>query len=121
MFLRSFDTLAAKAIGVSRQTAAKCLKEWQMSGIKALEPKKRERKAGTRRRLTAAQENEIQKILIDKCPKQLKLNFALRNRNAVSVLIQNKYGIKMPVRTIEAYLARVFFSSKSYSACLCAK
>ena len=103
-------TAAAKAVGISRQTAAKWLKEWQKSGIKALEPRKRGRKAGTRRRLTAEQEKEIQKLLIDKSPEQLKMDFALWDRNAVSVLVQTRYGIKMPVRTMGLYLTRWHFT-----------
>lgn len=103
-------TASAKAVGISRQTAAKWLKEWQKSGIKALEPRKRGRKAGTRRRLTAEQEKEIQKLLIDKSPEQLKMDFALWDRNAVSVLVQTRYGIKMPVRTMGLYLTRWHFT-----------
>ena len=103
-------TAVAKAIGISRQTAAKWIKEWQTGGIKALDPKKRGRATGTQRRLTAAQEKEVQKLLIDKCPEQLKLDFALWDRNAVSVLIRNRYGIKMPVRTMGLYLARWHFT-----------
>ena len=103
-------TAAAKAVWISRQTAAKWLKEWQKSGIKALEPRKRGRKAGTRRRLTAEQEKEIQKLLIDKSPEQLKMDFALWDRNAVSVLVQTRYGIKMPVRTMGLYLTRWHFT-----------
>lgn len=79
-------------------------------GIKALEPRKRRRKAGTRRRLTAEQEKEIQKLLIDKSPEQLKMDFALWDRNAVSVLLQTRYGIKMPVRTMGLYLTRWHFT-----------
>jgi len=103
-------TAVAEAIGISRQTAAKWLKDWQANGIKALEPKKRGRETGTQRKLTPEQEKEVRKLIIDKCPEQLKLDFALWDRNAVSVLIQSRYGLKMPVRTMGLYLSRWHFT-----------
>jgi len=40
--------------------------------------------------MTAHQEEEIQKVIVDKSPDQLKLSFALWNREAVRDLIEKR-------------------------------
>jgi transposase len=57
-------------------------------------------------RLTAAQCRRIQRLITDKMPDQLKLPFALWTRHAVQELIQEQYGIALPLRTVGEYLKR---------------
>ena len=52
------------------------------------------------------QEREIQRLIADKMPDQLKLPFALWTRAAVGELIEQKYGVSLPVRTMGEYLRR---------------
>jgi transposase len=65
---------------------------------------------GEQRNLTAEQEAEIKRLLIDKVPNQLKLSFALWTRDAVRQLIEQKYEISMPIRTVGEYLKRWGFT-----------
>lgn len=79
-------------------------------GSKAISLKKRGRRTGEKRTLTAEQEAQLQRFLIDKMPDQLKLPFALWTREAVKLLIKHRYGIKMPIRTVGEYLKRWGFT-----------
>ena len=75
-------------------------------GMAALYPKRRGRICGTARRLTARQEQVIQRLIADKDPEQLKLPFVLWTRPAVGELVWKRYGIRLPVRTLGEYLKR---------------
>jgi hypothetical protein len=46
----------------------------------------------------------IQKIIIDKYPDQLKLDFALWTREAVKLVIRQTYRIEMSIRSTGEYL-----------------
>jgi transposase len=46
----------------------------------------------------------FQQALIDKTPDQLKMKRCLWDRSSVQELIQRKYGITMPIRTVGEYL-----------------
>jgi len=56
--------------------------------------------------LSADQEKEVQKVVREKCPDQLKFPFALWTRKAVLQLIKHLYSIDMPIRTVGEYLKR---------------
>jgi len=56
------------------------------------------------------QEREIQRLIVDKTPDQLKFPFALWTRKAVQELIRRKYRITMPIRTVGMYLSRWGFT-----------
>ena len=99
-----------KTVGATRVAVSGWWKRYESSGIKALKAKRRGRKAGEKRTLSLKQESEIRKMLIDKTPDQLKMSFALWNRQAVGMLIKSRYEIKMPVRTIGLYLKRWGFT-----------
>ena len=75
-----------------------------------LKPTRRGRKQGEKRTLSPKQEKEIQTIICDKNPEQYKLKFALWNRQAVMDLIEQKYSIKLPIRTAGEYLKRWGFT-----------
>jgi len=60
--------------------------------------------------LTPQQEKKIQKMIVDRHPEQLKLNFALWTRDAVRLLIRQEYGRNMPIRTVGEYLKRWGFT-----------
>jgi transposase len=63
-------------------------------------------KEGDGRTLTTKQEKEIQRVIKDKYPEQLKFDYALWTREAVVKLISQKYNITMPIRTVGEYLER---------------
>ncbi len=83
---------------------------YKKGGIDALKPKTRGRKLGEQRNLTAEQEAAVIKLLVDKTPDQLKLQFALWTRDAVRLAIKKEHGIELPLRTISDYLKRWGFT-----------
>ena len=92
--------------GLSDQTVRNLFRQYDQGGLSSIKPKTRGRKQGEKRHLTPKQEKEIFFILVDENPDQLKLKGCLWTRDNVRELIQRKYGIVMPIRTIGEYLKR---------------
>jgi len=55
-------------------------------------------------RLTKEQAKQTQKMIIDKCPDQLKLPFALWTREAIGDLLRDQFGVDVSVWTVGRYL-----------------
>lgn len=100
----------AEAVGVHERTVRQWGQYRREHGLAALVKDERGRAVGEGRTLTPEQERELQKLITDKLPDQLKLPFALWTRRAVAQLILNRYGIKLPVRTMGEYLKRWGFT-----------
>jgi transposase len=100
----------AEIAGVSEGHCSRVWSRYQKDGIKAVAKGKRGRRHGEQRNLTVDQESTIKRLLIDKSPLQLKLSFALWNREAVGLLIQQQCGFVMPTRTVGEYLKRWGFT-----------
>lgn len=100
----------SRDVGLSYTGTCRVIERYEAGGLKALAPRKRGRRVGTRRALSAAQEAHIQTVICDKRPEQLKMEFALWSRLAVRQLILDEYGIDMPVRTVGKYLGRWGFT-----------
>jgi len=100
----------ADILGVNHNTVSRWCKMYESGGARALESKTRGRREGSGRTLEPAQEAEIQKLILDRTPDQLKLTFALWTRPAVCELIRLKFGIAMSARTIGDYLMRWGFT-----------
>ncbi len=97
-------------LGVHKHTAGKWWKKYQAEGAKGLKIQTRGRRVGAQRRLEIAQELRIQQLIIDHTPDQLQLTFALWTRQAVQEIIQCEYEVRMPIRTVGAYLQRWGFT-----------
>jgi transposase len=97
---------AARAFGVSYDAAHRWQKAHKQGGNKALASRKRGRKHGVQRRLSNLQESQLRRMIIDSTPEQLKLPFMLWERRAVQQLVERKFGIQLPVRTVGEYLLR---------------
>lgn len=95
-----------EATDFSKDTVYVTIRAYKKGGVKALRPKTRGRKNGEKRHLTAAQEQEIMKLLVDYNPEQYKIKGCLWTRDSVRELIHQKYGIDMPIRTVGEYLKR---------------
>ena len=80
------------------------------SGAAALKPAVRGKRPGSRRSLSEPQERTIQQIICDKRPEQLKMEFALWNRAAVTQLVERECGVKLSVRGVGNYLKRWGFT-----------
>lgn len=100
----------AKIVGVSERHSSMTWQRYQREGRQALKVGTRGRRQGESRKLTAEQEAGIRKLLIDKTPDQLKLQFALWTRDAVRLAIKKEYGMELPLRTITDYLKRWGFT-----------
>lgn len=100
----------AELIGIHRLTVGKWWRSYQADSVTGLKVKKRGRKTGTQRTLSQTQAKEIQRLICDKSPDQLKLAFALWTRKAVQRLIQQQFQIVMPIRTVGEYLDRWGFT-----------
>ncbi len=100
---QSFKQVAV-ALSMSENTVRSAVKLAQAEGIKALAPRPTGRSPGDKRRLTAQQELHIQRQICKHRPEQLQLEFALWTRAAVTQLVEQEFGITLPVRTTGEYL-----------------
>jgi len=100
----------AEGVGVSVGHASKIWQSYKKEGSKAIKLGRRGRRTGEKRTLTTEQEGQLKRALIDKTPDQFKLAFALWTRDAVKLLIKQRFGIEMPIRTVGEYLKRWGFT-----------
>lgn len=96
--------------GLSYPAVRRVLDLYEAGGWSAIRPVARGREPGQSRVLSADQEAFVRRTIIDKRPEQLKMDFYLWSRAAVGLLIEQEYGIKLQVRTVGKYLARLRFT-----------
>lgn len=96
--------------GLSYPTVRAAIDRFESGGWTNVRPTRRGRTKGNGRVLSAAQEEAIQRMIIDKRPEQLKMDFSLWSRAAVAQLIEQEFGIKLQVRSIGKYLTRWGFT-----------
>lgn len=96
----------AEILDVSERHVRSVKKQYSQGGLAALKPKKRGRNKGEKRLLTSEQEKEIQKMIVDKDPLQLKFKDCMWTRKNISELIFQKYGVQMKLSTLGYYLQR---------------
>jgi transposase len=104
------NNATAEIVGITQSHASTIWQLFQNGGLQALKPGVRGRRHGAKRTLTADQEEDLQKLLVDKAPYQLKLPFALWTRDAVRSVVKQRYGLDLPVRTMGEYLKRWGFT-----------
>lgn len=100
----------AEAVGVHERTVHQWKQHQREHGRASLLRDERGRKHGECRTLSVAQERQVQKLIAEKLPDQLKLPFALWTRKAVAQLIAERFGLMLPVRTMGEYLKRWGFT-----------
>ncbi|MEM1223776.1 MAG: IS630 family transposase [Verrucomicrobiota bacterium] len=100
----------ARDLGVHQPTISGWWKRYKEDGWVALKKRKRGRVEGSGRKLTPEQEKAIQKEIVDKTPDQLKMRFALWNREAVRQLIMDRFGIEYGLQAMSTVLARWDFT-----------
>lgn len=94
----------AKTFGITRQSLHRWLAAYHADGEKALLAKKRPKQPG---KLLPWQCAQIVRAISDQCPEQLKLpGFWLWTRDAVRLLIENRFGITLSVSSVGRYLRR---------------
>jgi len=78
--------------------------------MRALKPQQSGPKSGTTMQLSAEEQKTVSKLIVDKLPDQLKLNFALWTREAVGLLITEKTGKVLDLRQVGRHLKRWGFT-----------
>lgn len=106
---RTYDEIAVLT-GLSRTGVFDICKRHEAAGAKGLRDAPGGRAVGDGRRLSAAQETEVRKLITDRTPDQLKMPYALWTRAAVAQLIEQRFGIRLAVRTMGLYLQRWGFT-----------
>lgn len=86
------------------------VRRYRKDGQRGIEIGRRGRPHGSCRMLSAEQEERIRRLIADKRPEQLKLDFALWTRKAVLLLVERECGIKLAVRSVGEYLKRWGFT-----------
>lgn len=81
-------------------------RDYQTQGEAGLEQQQRGVKLGEGRTLDSVQESQVQRLMLEHFPDELGIDSALWTRRAVSALIEQEYGVKMPIRTVGEYLER---------------
>jgi transposase len=105
----SVEQIAA-ILDVNSRTVYRWWQLYRRGGVKSIRIRRRGRPTGACRRLTVEQEKQIQRLIRDKQPDQMKLPFALWSRIAVQQLIQQLWAMRMPIRTVGEYLKRWGFT-----------
>lgn len=100
----------ATILEVSDTAVRKWVKAYQEKGLSGIKAKPRGHGKDVNRRLSPDQESALKKMLIDKLPDQLKLDYVLWTRKAVQELIKQEYDIDLPIRTVGDYLKRWGFT-----------
>ena len=100
----------AEIIGVQSGTISAWWKSYKLSGKKGLVAKKKGVKSEDKKLLSHAQEIAIQKMIVDKMPGQLKLDFALWTRKAVKELVERQFGVVLAITTMGDYLRKWGFT-----------
>ena len=86
--------------GLSWPAVRAAIDLYEAGGLAAIKPKERGKKSGEGRKLSADQEAHLQKLIVEKRPEQLKMEFALWTRAAVGQLIEAEFKIKLSVRGV---------------------
>ena len=115
----------SEEVGLSYPAVCKIVTRYRQNeekGMRVLAPTRRGRRDGEDRTLSAEQEVLIQRLICEKRPEQLKMEFALWNRAAVMQLIDRECAIKLSVRGVGNYLKRWGFTpqkpiKKAYEQC----
>ena len=102
--------VVAQEVDLSVPTVMQAWRAYEAGGMAAVNVKRRGRRVGEKRRLEARQEVTIRKLICEKTPDQLKMDFALWTRQAVCQLVRDRFGIDVPLRTMGDYLQRWGFT-----------
>lgn len=97
-------------VGLSHTAVSKVIARYEAEGLSSLAPRRRGRRAGEDRALSVEQEQAVCRLICDKRPEQLKMDFALWSRAAVMQLIERECGVTLHVRSVGKYLARWGFT-----------
>lgn len=104
------QTTIAAILGVRQETVSHWCTAYQRAGTAGLPGPRTGRPVGSGRRLSPAQEDELQDLLLNQQPTALGIPSSLWTRAAIRDLIQQRWGVLLPLRTVGAYLWRWGFT-----------
>jgi transposase len=108
--MTSIYKIVAVDFDVSARTLENRMRQYREQGWKGLVPSHGGRSFGEDRDLSPVREAEIQSIITDQTPDQLKMPFALWTRKAVQELILSRYSILLSITCVGNYLRRWGFT-----------
>jgi transposase len=100
----------AKLCEIGKRTVWAATKAYECGGWSAVIIQHGHRPRGTGRLLTLEQEREVQRLIRDHVPDQLKMSYALWTRQAARELILHRYDVLLCVRAVSNYLNRWGFT-----------
>jgi transposase len=101
----TYDAIATQT-GLSRTGVFNICQRYAKGGAPALQDAVGGRQVGEGRCLSMEQEQEIRRLICSKTPDQLQMPQALWTRGAVAALIEQRFGMRLAVRTMGLYLSR---------------
>ena len=112
----------AEVLGVRPNTITEWSKRYRQNGAKGFGENKRGVSSEDKKLLTQDQEQQIQNLITDTMPDQLKLDFALWTRKAVKEVVEQEFGIKLGLTTMGDYLRKWGFTpqkpkKRAYEQC----
>src|SRR5271156_4654579 len=111
MFLSGISKVdISKQLCVNRRSVYKWIKAYEKNGENGISIDKRGRPKGTQ--IKAWQCAQIVYLIKNHNPDELSMPFFLWTRDSVSILILNKFGIKLSKWTVGRYLTSCGFSSQ---------
>jgi transposase len=96
----------AKMFGVRDATITEWVKKHKEYGNAGLKDKTRGVKSEDKKLLSSIQEKQVQKMILDTMPDQLKLPYALWTRKAVKDLVKRELGVVLAINTMGDYLRK---------------
>jgi len=112
----------SEIFGVNQNTITNWVKKHKSNGVKGLKDKVRGVKSEDKKLLGSEQEKQIQLMITDTMPEQLKLTYGLWTRKAVKELVLREFGVELAVNTMGDYLRKWGFSpqkpkKRAYEQC----
>ncbi len=95
---------AAETVGVNRRFVGQWVKAAAQSGEAVLAGRRRGRRPGEQKALSAVQEDRLRGLIARGCPDQFGLSFALWTRPAVRALIARETGVWLTLSVVGRYL-----------------
>ena len=103
---------AAQTVGVNRRFVGQWVKVAAQDGEAVLAGRRRGRRPGEQKALSAAQEDRLRVLVARGCPDQFGLSFALWMRPAVRALIARETGVWLTLSVVGRYLRAWGFTAQ---------
>src|SRR4051812_33889875 len=103
---------AAQTVGVNRRFVGQWVKVAAQDGEAVLAGRRRGRRPGEQKALSAAQEDRLRVLVARGCPDQFGLSFALWTRQAVRALIARETGVWLTLSVVGRYLRAWGFTAQ---------